>query len=135
MFILPGFDKRLGWSKVPLIIELIAFVLVLLGYWMITAVFRANSYASRVIEVDQSQKVISTGPYAVVRHPMYSSMIVLYLFTPIALGSYWALIPTVLFLLVLIPRILGEEQELTEHLEGYREYTRKVRYRLIPGLW
>jgi protein-S-isoprenylcysteine O-methyltransferase Ste14 len=135
IFMLPGFDQRLGWSKVPLVIELISFALVLLGYLMITAVFRENSYASRVIDVEKSQRVITTGPYAMVRHPMYSSMIVLYLFTPIALGSYWALIPTVLFLLVLIPRILGEEKELTEHLDGYREYTRKVRYRIIPGLW
>ncbi len=133
--ILPGFDKRLGWSKVPLAVELVSFALVLLGYGMITAVFRANSFASRVVEVEGGQKVISTGPYAIVRHPMYSSMIVFYLFTPLALGSYWALVPTVLFLLVLVPRILGEEKELTENLEGYREYTQKVRYRLIPGLW
>ena len=135
IFVLPGFDKRLGWSKVPLTVELISFALVLLGYLMITAVFRANSFASRVIEVETSQKVISTGPYAIVRHPMYSATSVFYFFTPLALGSYWALIPAALLLLVFIPRIRGEEKELTEHLEGYREYTRKVRYRLIPGLW
>jgi protein-S-isoprenylcysteine O-methyltransferase Ste14 len=135
IFVLPGFDKRLGWSKVPLAVELISFVLVLIGYLMVTAVFRANSFASRIIEVEKSQKVISTGPYSVVRHPMYSSTIVLYLFTPPALGSYWALIPTFLFLLIFVPRILGEEMELAEHLDGYKEYMQKVRYRLIPGLW
>jgi protein-S-isoprenylcysteine O-methyltransferase Ste14 len=135
IFMLPGFDKRLGWSKVPFFVELISFILVLLGYFMVTSVFRANSYASRVIEVESSQKVISTGPYAIVRHPMYASTIVLYLFTPTALGSYWALIPAVLFLSVFILRITGEEKELNENLEGYREYTQKVRFRLIPGIW
>ena len=111
------------------------FALVLLGYLMITAVFRANSYASRVVEVESGQRVISTGPYAIVRHPMYSSMIVLYLFTPLALGSYWAMIPAALFLLVFVPRILDEEKELTANLAGYADYTRKVRYRLIPFVW
>jgi protein-S-isoprenylcysteine O-methyltransferase Ste14 len=118
IFLLPGFDKRLGWSKVPVFVELASFALVLLGYFMVTAVFRANRYASRVVEV-----------------PMYSSLIVLYLFTPLALGSYWAVIPAGLFLLVLIPRIIGEEKELGEKLEGYREYCAKVRFRLIPGIW
>ena len=135
IFVLPGFDKRFGWSKVPVFVEMISFALVLLGYFMITAVFRANSYASRVVEVESGQKVISTGPYAVVRHPMYSSQMVLYFFTPIALGSYWAAILSVLFLLVFILRILDEEKELAENLEGYAEYKRKVRYRLVPGLW
>ena len=135
IFALPGFDRRLGWSNVPLAVELASFALVLLGYGMVTSVFRANSYASRVVEVESSQKVISTGPYKVVRHPMYSSLIVLYLFTPLALGSYWAVIPAALFLLVLIPRIIGEEKELMEKLEGYRDYRAKVRYRLLPGIW
>lgn len=135
IFALPGFDKRFGWSKVPIPVELAGFVLVLLGYLMITSVFRANSFASRIIEVEKSQDVISTGPYGIVRHPMYASMIVLYLATPLALGSYWAMIPAALFLLVLIPRILGEEKELLSNLRGYREYRQKVRYRLIPGVW
>jgi protein-S-isoprenylcysteine O-methyltransferase Ste14 len=135
IFLLPGLDKRLGWSNVPVFVELASFALVLLGYFMVTAVFRANRYASRVVEVEEGQKVISTGPYGVVRHPMYSSLIVLYLFTPLALGSYWAVIPAGLFLLVLVPRIIGEEKELGEKLEGYREYCAKVRFRLIPGIW
>ena len=135
IYILPGFDKRLVWSEVPLFIQVVSFILVLIGYLMVLNVFKANSYASRVVEVDAGQKVISTGPYAIVRHPMYSAVIVLYFFTPLALGSYWAVIPATLFLLVFIPRILDEEKELVDNLEGYREYRQKVKYRLIPGVW
>jgi len=135
VFLLPGFDKRLGWSEVPLTVEIIAFAMVLLGYLMTIYVLKANSYASRIIEVEKSQKVITTGPYALVRHPMYSAVSVLYLFTPVALGSYWAIIPAVILLFVFIPRIQGEERELLANLEGYREYTQKVKYRLIPGIW
>lgn len=135
IYILPGFDKRFGWSEVPVLIEIIAFVFVLLGYVMTISVLKANSYASRTVEVEKGQRVISTGPYALVRHPMYSSIIILYFFTPFALGCYWAVIPTVIFLLTLIPRIFGEEKELLNNLEGYREYTQKVKYRLIPGIW
>lgn len=135
IFCLPGFDKRLGWSNVPPAVELAAMAAVLIGYWMITMVFRANSYASRIIEVEQGQQVISTGPYAIVRHPMYSAQIVFYMATPLSLGSYWTLIPAALFLLVFVPRILGEEEELLEHLDGYRDYVLKVKYRLIPGIW
>jgi protein-S-isoprenylcysteine O-methyltransferase Ste14 len=135
IFVLPGFDKRFGWSRVPPTVELIALGGVLFGYLMITAVFRANSYASRVVEVERGQRVVSTGPYAVVRHPMYSAQMILYLFTPVALGSYWAVIPAVLFPLVFVLRILDEEKELTERLEGYADYKRKVKYRLIPRLW
>jgi protein-S-isoprenylcysteine O-methyltransferase Ste14 len=94
-----------------------------------------NSYASRIIEVEEDQKVISTGPYAIVRHPMYSAQILLYLFTPLALGSYWAMIPAAFFLLIFIPRIFGEEQELLQFLNGYKDYVDKVKYRLIPGIW
>jgi protein-S-isoprenylcysteine O-methyltransferase Ste14 len=134
-FILPGLDKRFDWSKVPIMIEIIAFVLVLIGYVMTISVLKANSYASRIVEVEKGQKVISNGPYAIVRHPMYSSIIILYLSSPIALGSYWTLIPTFIYLIILIFRIFGEEKVLLEELEGYREYTKKVKYRLIPGIW
>lgn len=134
-YILPGFDKRFGWSKVPIILEIAALVFVLIGYLMTMKVLKANTYASRIVEVEEGQKVISTGPYALVRHPMYSSIIILYLFSPIALGSYWAVIPTVLYLLTLVLRIYGEEKVLLKNLEGYGEYTQKVKYRLIPGIW
>lgn len=135
IFCLPGFDKRFGWSGVPPAVELAAMAAVLIGYWMITKVFRANSYASRVVEVEKGQPVVSTGPYAIVRHPMYSAQIVFYLASPLALGSYWAMIPAALFLLVFIPRIKGEEEEMLNNLDGYQEYVRKVKFRLIPGIW
>jgi protein-S-isoprenylcysteine O-methyltransferase Ste14 len=135
IYILPGLDKRFNWSQMPILLEMISLFLVLIGYVMIMSVLKSNSYASRIIEVDENQKVISTGPYAIVRHPMYSSVIIFYFFTPIALGSYFAVIPALLFSLVLIPRIIGEENELLESLDGYREYTQKVKYRLIPGIW
>jgi protein-S-isoprenylcysteine O-methyltransferase Ste14 len=135
IFCLPGLDKRFGWSQVPPAVEIAAMAAVLIGYWLVTVVFRANSYASRVVEVEKEQPVISSGPYAVVRHPMYAALIPFYLPTPLALGSYWALIPTALFLLIFIPRIKDEEEELLNNLDGYQEYVRKVKYRLIPRVW
>jgi len=94
---------------------------------IVALVFKTNSYASRIIEVEKGQKVITTGPYAIVRHPMYLGVLVFYVFSPLALGSYWAVIPAVLILPVLVARIIGEERELVEHLPGYREYLTKVR--------
>jgi len=134
-FILPGFDYRLHWSNVPLTIVAISDVLVLLGYLFIGLVFRTNSYASRIIEVEKNQKVITTGPYAIVRHPMYLGVFVFYTFSPLALGSYWALIPALLIVPVLFIRIRDEEKELLDNLEGYKEYLVKTKYRLIPGIW
>jgi len=134
-FILPGFDKRFGWSAVPLSITIIGIALVLLGYLMTLYVFKTNSYASRVVEVEKEQKVITTGPYALVRHPMYMAIIIFYGASPLALGSYWALIPASLIIPVLVARIRDEEKELLENLGGYREYTQKVKSRLIPGIW
>ncbi|MDP4093627.1 MAG: isoprenylcysteine carboxylmethyltransferase family protein [Bacillota bacterium] len=135
IYILPGFDKRFGWSEVSLAIEILGFVMVLLGYLMVLLVFKENSYASRIIEVDKTQTVISTGLYSVVRHPMYLSSVLLYLFTPLALGSYFAVIPAMFIVLVFVLRILDEEKELIQNLDGYMEYIQKVKYRLIPGIW
>jgi protein-S-isoprenylcysteine O-methyltransferase Ste14 len=109
--------------------------MVLLGYLIVALVFKANSYASRIVEVEKGQKVISTGPYAIVRHPMYSGMIIFYMFSTLALGSYWAMIPAVHIIPLLIVRIIGEEKELLVNLDGYKEYVAKTRYRLIPGIW
>ena len=134
-FILPGFDYRLHWSNVPLTIVVISDVLVLLGYLFIGLVFRTNSYASRIIEVEKNQKVITTGPYAIVRHPMYLGVFAFYTFSPLALGSYWALIPALLIVPVLFIRIRDDEKELLDNLEGYKEYIVKTKYRLIPGIW
>ena len=135
VFIIPGFDKRLGWSEMPLAVKIIGLICLLFSYLMILKVFLTNSYAGRVVEVVEGQKVISTGPYKLVRHPMYLATILLYLFAPLALGSYWAMIPTVLFLFIFVPRIKDEEKELLQNLEGYTEYVKKTKYRLLPFIW
>ncbi len=134
-FIIPGLDKRFGWSQVPIHITLLACVVILLGYLIIFFVFRQNSYASRVIEVDEEQEVISTGMYGFVRHPMYVGVLIMYIPTPVALGSFWGLIPFALLPLSLALRILNEEKVLKENLTGYTEYCEKIRYRLIPYIW
>ena len=135
VYLLPGLDKRFGWSDLPFSIALLGLAMVLLGYLVILYVFMTNSYASRVVEVEEEQKVITTGPYALVRHPMYVGVIFFYGVTPIALGSYWAMIPSLLIIPILVLRIRDEEKELLENLEGYREYTLKVKYRLMPYIW
>lgn len=134
-FLVPGFDFRFGWSAVPTSLVIISDVIIFLGYALVFFVFRKNSYTSRIIEVSKEQKVISTGPYAVVRHPMYVGVLFMYLALPIALGSYYALIFFVPIIPLLIFRILNEEKVLTRGLHGYAEYTKKVKYRLIPGVW
>lgn len=134
-FIIPGFDRRFEWSHVPLAVIVISFLLVLSGYLLFALVLKTNSYASRVIEVEKGQKVISTGPYAIVRHPMYLAVLILYVFSPLALGSYWAMLPLVLLLILLVVRIKGEEKELLANLEGYKEYVMRTKYRLLPRIW
>ena len=134
-FLVPGFDYRFGWSHVPTALVVAADVLVLLGYVGFFLVLRENSYASRVVEVDEQQKVITTGPYAVVRHPMYTSITALWAFTPLALGSYWGLLPGLMIVPILVARILNEEQVLVRDLAGYAEYMRKTKFRMLPGVW
>ena len=109
--------------------------LVFSGYLLIFLVFKENSYASTVIQVEEEQRVIATGPYAIVRHPMYSGMLLISLCSPLALGSYWAVIPSLLMIPLLILRIRNEEDVLGKKLAGYREYSLKTRYRLIPFIW
>ncbi len=134
-FLLPGFDKRFGWSSVPIWLVIVADVIVLLGYLLFVLTLRENEYASRTVEVEQQQRVITTGPYSFVRHPLYLAVTLIYGFSPLALGSYWALIPVALFLVVLVARILNEEKVLLRDLDGYADYCMAVRYRLIPGIW
>ena len=112
-FILPGLDKRWGWSNVPLMVVIIADLLVVISYVWIVRVFKENIYASRIIEVDQEQKVISSGPYAVIRHPMYTGVVIMYSVSPLALGSWWALIPGLMIIPVLVARLLNEEEVLS----------------------
>jgi protein-S-isoprenylcysteine O-methyltransferase Ste14 len=134
-FILPGLDYRFGWSHVPLALVIISELLVMIGYFIVFLVFRENSFTSRIVEVEKDQQVISTGTYSVVRHPMYSGVILMYGFTPLALASWWALIPGILIIPVLVLRILNEEALLSRDLPGYTNYMQKVPWRLLPGIW
>ena len=134
-FLLPGFDYRYGWTTVPPALVAVADLLVLGGYGIFVLVLRENRYASRIVEVADGQTVVDTGPYAVVRHPMYSGVIVLYLCSPVALGSFLAVIPAALLIPILILRIRNEEDVLSRGLPGYDAYKKRVRYRLFPGIW
>ena len=134
-FILAGLDFRFGWSKVPLPVVIVASVLFLVGYALYAEVMRENAYLSRTIKVEEGQTVISTGLYAVVRHPMYTASTVMFLALPLILGSWYALIPFALYPVIMVIRIHGEEKLLTAELSGYEEYTRKVKFRLIPFIW
>lgn len=134
-FLVPGLDHRYGWSGVPAWACVLADLLVLLGYVIVFFVFRENSYTSRIVEVVEGQKVVTTGPYSLVRHPMYAGVVLMYLATPIALGSFWALGFFVPVIVLIVVRALDEERVLMRDLEGYPEYAQKVRYRLVPGVW
>lgn len=107
----------------------------LVGYLLFVLVLRANSYASRVVEVADGQRAVSTGPYAVVRHPMYVAVLLMILSSPVALGSWWALIPAVPVIGIMVIRIRNEEAVLARDLPGYREYMTATRHRLLPGIW
>lgn len=134
-YIVPGFDFRFHWSNIPVEAAIFANTLVFMGYVFIFFVFNENRFASTVIQVEKEQSVIMTGPYKIVRHPMYLGMLVMSLFTPIALGSYWAMLPMLLCIPMLISRIKHEEKTLAENLKGYKEYCEKTPYRLIPFIW
>lgn len=135
MYLIPGFDKRFGWSDIPVPLVLLADGIALIGYLSMLNIFRVNSFASRVIEVDVEQKVIDTGPYARVRHPMYTAALLMYLGTPAALGSWWAYLPISVVPILIGMRILNEESVLKRDLSGYVDYCERVRWRLIPGIW
>ena len=130
-----AFDHRFAWSPVPSSVSVVGDVLVALGLLIDLFVFRENSYGGSTIEIVEGQKVISTGLYARVRHPMYAGVLVMIIGVPLALGSWWGLAILALTVPVLIVRILDEEKLLSNDLPGYREYEQKVRYRLVPYLW
>ena len=134
-FLLAGFDQRYGWSEMPAWVVAIAAVVMVCGYGLYAEVMRENAYLSRTVEVQENQKVISTGLYGIVRHPMYAATLVLYLAMPIVLGSWVALIPFLAYPFIIARRIRNEEQVLEEGLTGYCEYEQQVRYRLIPFIW
>jgi protein-S-isoprenylcysteine O-methyltransferase Ste14 len=133
--VFPAVDHRFGWSAVPAPVAIAGDVLVALGFLVIFFVFKENTFTSGVIEVDADQKVISTGPYALVRHPMYSGALIMLAGVPLALGSWWGLAAVALMVLVIIWRLLDEERFLAGNLPGYSEYQDQVRYCLVPLLW
>ena len=134
-FFLPGLDYRFQWSSVPIWLVVVSVIVFEFSYAMIVAVFAQNSYASRVVEIQEGQQLIDTGLYAIIRHPMYSASIILYLSIPLMLGSYVAVIPMALSCLEIIARIKDEEEMLKAGLPGYTAYTQRVKYRLIPYIW
>ena len=135
LLVVPGLDRRFGWSGVPGWAVIVGDVLVVVGFYFIFLVYRENTFTSATIEVAPGQTVISTGPYAIVRHPMYASALLYLVGTPLALGSYWGLVPLAALLPFLMWRLFDEERFLAESLPGYVEYQRKVRHRLIPRIW
>ena len=135
LLVVPGFDRRFGWSEMPDAVAIIGDMLLLAGWLGILAVFRANSYAAATIQVASGQKVVSTGPYAIVRHPMYAAALLMLLGIPISLGSWWGALVQIALLPALGWRLLDEERLLLRDLEGYAGYRRKVPWRLIPHLW
>ncbi len=135
LMILPALDHRFGWSRVPPFIEIAGDAFVVLSYYLIWLVFKENSFTAATIEVASDQTVISTGPYAIVRHPMYAGALIMIFGTPLALGSWWGLLMSVAMTLVIVWRLLDEEKFLVRNLPGYEEYCRKVRYHLVPFVW
>ena len=134
-FVLAGLDFRFGWSDVPLPVVIAASVIFLIGYCLYAEVMRENAYLSRTVKVEEGQTVISTGLYGIVRHPMYTASILMFLSIPLVMGSWYALIPFAFYPLRMVVRILDEEKLLTAELSGYEEYKRKVKYRMIPFIW
>jgi protein-S-isoprenylcysteine O-methyltransferase Ste14 len=135
MFVVSALDHRFGWSSVPPYVSLLGDVLVALGLYFVFLVFKENSFASGTIEVGAEQRVIATGPYALVRHPMYIGALVMLLGVPLALGSWWGLLTIIPMVLVLVARLLDEEKFLAKNLAGYSDYQSKVKSRLIPLIW
>jgi protein-S-isoprenylcysteine O-methyltransferase Ste14 len=135
LLVVPGFDYRFGWSRVPFYIVIAGDLLTALGLYITFLAYKANTFAFATIQVTLHQKVISTGPYALLRHPMYAGGS-LYLFgTPLALASYCGLLPLAVMIPFLIWRLFDEERLLAEKLPGYTDYCRKVRWRLVPGIF
>jgi len=135
IFVLSALDYRFGWSPVPPYVSVFGDVLVALGLYFVFLVFKENTFTSAIIEIGDDQKVIATGPYALVRHPMYVGALVMLVGVPLALGSLWGLIAIVPMVVVLVARLLDEEKFLAKNLAGYSEYQGKVRHRLLPLIW
>jgi protein-S-isoprenylcysteine O-methyltransferase Ste14 len=135
VFVISSLDHRLSWSTVPTPLVLIANVVVVVGFAIVWRVFKENTYTAATIEVAAEQTVVSSGPYALVRHPMYVGALLMLLATPVALGSFWGVLMFIPLLAAIVWRLADEERFLTTHLSGYDAYRRQVRYRLIPLIW
>ena len=134
-FAVAGLDFRFGWSKMPLWVVIVASVVLLISYALYAEVMRENAYLSRTVEVREGQKVVDTGLYGIVRHPMYAVTVWLFLSIPVVLGSWWAFLCFLPYVALIVIRIINEEKLLTSELEGYEEYKKRVRYRLLPFIW
>jgi protein-S-isoprenylcysteine O-methyltransferase Ste14 len=135
LLMVPALDRRFGWSAMPAALSLAGDALVVLGFLLIFRVLQVNSYSASTIQVEQGQQVISSGPYAWLRHPMYAGALPLVAGMPLALGSWWACLALLPFPPVLVWRLLDEERYLRARLPGYADYCRRVRHRLLPGIW
>jgi protein-S-isoprenylcysteine O-methyltransferase Ste14 len=135
LIVIPAVDFHFKWSSVPVGLVVLGDLLVVVGFYFIFLVYRENPFSSATIEIAKDQRVISTGPYALVRHPMYASALLYLIGTPLALGSYWGLSGLAIMMPFLIWRLLDEERFLAKNLSGYGEYQKRVRYRLIPFVW
>jgi protein-S-isoprenylcysteine O-methyltransferase Ste14 len=135
LLVVPALDHRFGWSAVPVPVEIVGDILVGMGFYFIFLVYKENTFTSATIEVTENQKVISTGPYALVRHPMYASALLYLVGTPLALGSYWGLLALVFMTSFLIWRLVDEEKFLAKNLPGYMAYQKTVHHRLVPFVW
>ena len=135
LLVVPALDHRAHWSTVPVYAVIAGNILIVLGWIIIMFVFRENPFSSATVEIMADQRVISTGPYSIVRHPMYSGSILYFLGIPLALGSWWGLLVSILMMPVFILRLFDEEKFLAGNLPGYSEYMAKVKYRLVPFAW
>ena len=135
LLVVPALDRRFGWSTGPLAAVVAGDALVAIGFYFISRVYRENTFTAATIQIAENQTVISTGPYAIVRHPMYASGLLYFFGTPLALGSYWGFVPLAATLPFLIWRLLDEERFLAKNLRGYAEDQRRVRHRLVPFVW
>lgn len=134
-FILSAVDFRFGWSNIPTVVVIVAAVILLISYGLYAEVMRENQYLSRTVEVFEGQRIVDTGMYGIVRHPMYMTTVLLFLSIPLVLGSWVGFLIFLVYPFLLVKRIRNEEKVLEQGLEGYAEYKKKVKYRMIPFIW
>ena len=135
LLVLPGIDYRYSLSRVPTLLILLADGIIVAGFLIVFFVFRSNTFTSRAVEVIAEQKIITSGPYGIVRHPMYSGALLIIFALPLSLDSVWGLIPAGLIAVIIIARLLDEEQLLGNELDGYTDYCQTTKWRLLPFIW